>query len=81
MDRGVWDYFATESEIKDKQNELRSIRKENKSLITEISRVKIDKNFQRQLAKESLGVIAADEFLVLFAGESAESEELKADEL
>ncbi len=81
MDRGVWDYFATESEIKDKQNELRLIQKENKSLITEISRVKIDKNFQRQLAKESLGVIAADEFLVLFAGESAESEELKAEEL
>ena len=81
MDRGVWDYFATEGEIKEKQNELKSIQTENKSLKAEIARVQIDKNFQRQLAKESLGVIAADEFLILFAGESAESDEVKPAEL
>jgi cell division protein FtsB len=81
MDRGVWDYFATEGEIKEKQNELKSIQTENKSLKAEIARVQIDKNFQRQLAKESLGVIAADEFLILFAGESAESDEIKPTEL
>jgi cell division protein FtsB len=81
MDRGVWDYFATEGEIKEKQNELKSIQTENKSLKAEIARVQIDKNFQRQLAKESLGVIAADEFLILFAGESAESDEVKSAEL
>lgn len=73
MDRGVWDYFATESVIKDKQNELSAIRNENKDLKAEIFRVQIDKNFQKQLAKEHLGVIAADEFLILFAGESAQS--------
>jgi cell division protein FtsB len=70
MDRGVWDYFATEGLIKEKQEELSSIQKENKDLKTEISRIEVDKNYQRQLAKEHLGVIAADEFLVLFAGES-----------
>jgi hypothetical protein len=31
MDRGVWDYFATEGEIQKKQNELNSIKEENKS--------------------------------------------------
>lgn len=72
MDRGVWDYFATEGAIKDKQEELRSIREENKSIKTEISRIQLDKNYQRQLAKEHLGVIAADEFLILFAGESGD---------
>ena len=81
MDRGVWDYFATEGEIKEKQNELNSIQTENKSLKAEIARVQIDKNFQRQLAKESLGVIAADEFLILFAGESGDSDETKTTEL
>jgi len=73
MDRGVWDYFATEKNIDEKHNELRAIGVENKELKTEIGRVKMDGGFQRQLAKEHLGVIAADEFLILFAGESAES--------
>lgn len=73
MDRGVWDYFATESEIKDKKYELSSIRKENKELKAEIVKIQVDKNYQKQLAKEHLGVIAVDEFLILFAGESETS--------
>ena len=73
MDRGVWDYFATEGAIQDKRDELASIKKENGELKTEISRIQLDKNFQKQLAKEHLGVIAVDEFLILFAGESSES--------
>ena len=72
MDRGVWDYFATESNIREKQNELKSFQTENKALKTEISRIQLDKNYQRYLAKDHLGVIAADEFLILFAGESDE---------
>jgi cell division protein FtsB len=75
MDRGVWDYFSTEHDIKLKQEELSSIHRENKELSTEITRIQVDRNFQRQLAKEHLGVIAADEFLILFAGESGESSE------
>jgi cell division protein FtsB len=73
MDRGVWDYFATEGDIREKQDELKSIQAENKSLKTEISRIQLDKNYQRHLAKDQLGVIAADEFLILFAGESSDS--------
>lgn len=72
MDRGVWDYFATESDIREKQNELKAIQVENRDLKKEISRIQLDKNYQRQLAKEHLGVIAVDEFLILFAGESPE---------
>lgn len=75
MDRGVWDYFATERTINERQEELRSLEKENKEIQTEISRIHVDKNYQRQLAKEHLGVLAADEFLILFAGESAETTE------
>lgn len=75
MDRGVWDYFATEGAIKEKKTELRSIQDENKSLRSEIVKIQSDKNYQRQLAKEHLGVIAADEFLILFAGETPESPE------
>lgn len=74
MDRGVWDYFATEGVIREKQDELQSIRTENKELKTEISRIQVDKNYQKQLAKEHLGVIAVDEFLILFAGETSETD-------
>lgn len=73
MDRGVWDYFATENAIQEKHDELESIQVENKELKTEIVRIQSDRGYQRQLAKEHLGVIAADEFLILFAGESNET--------
>lgn len=73
MDRGVWDYFATEGVIREKQDDLMKVQVENKELKTEITRIGLDKNYQRQLAKEHLGVIAADEFLILFASESSES--------
>lgn len=73
MDRGVWDYFATEKSIREQQDELRTIQKENKELRAEIERIQLDRNYQKQLAKEHLGVIAVDEFLILFAGESNES--------
>jgi cell division protein FtsB len=81
MDRGVWDYFSTENRIQEKRDELRSIQRENKELSTEISRIKLDKNYQRQLAKEHLGVIAADEFLILFAGEAATSDTEQPDSM
>jgi cell division protein FtsB len=72
MDRGVWDYFSTEGVIQEKQEELASIRMENKELKAEITRIQVDKGYQKQLAKEHLGVVAADEFLILFAGENPE---------
>jgi cell division protein FtsB len=72
MDRGVWDYFSTESEINKKRSELKSIQLENQDLKAEISRIQLDRNYQKQLAKEHLGVIAADEFLILFAGEASD---------
>jgi cell division protein FtsB len=72
MDRGVWDYFATEGVIQEKKTELKNIALENKELRNEILKVQLDRNYQKQLAKEHLGVIAVDEFLILFAGESSE---------
>ena len=73
MDRGVVDYFSSESRLQEKREELEMVRKENKDLTAEIQKIKHDRNFQKQLAKEHLGVIAADEFLILFAGESTET--------
>ena len=73
MDRGVWDYFATENFIHEKNEEVVTIQNENRELEVEIERIQVDRNYQRHLAKEHLGVIAVDEFLILFAGELPES--------
>ncbi len=81
MDRGVWDYFATEGVIQDKREELRSIQNENKDLKIEITKIQLDRNYQKQLAKEHLGVIAADEFLILFAGENPDSSETSKEDI
>ncbi len=73
MDRGVWDWFSTENVIKEKKEELAELQRENKAIKAEIGRIQVDKGYQKQLAKEHLGVIAADEFLILFAGEVPET--------
>jgi cell division protein FtsB len=73
MDRGVWDYFATKGRIQEMNDDLTSVRKENKDIKAEIGSIQMDRNYQRQLAKEHLGVIAADEFMILFAGESVDN--------
>lgn len=74
MERGVIDYMGMDGKIKDSEHELSRVKSENAEIGTEIRRISLDKSYQRQLAKEHLGVIAADEFLILFAGESAETE-------
>ncbi len=74
MERGVIDYMGMNGKIKDSQHELSRVKNENQDIGKEIRRISLDKTYQRQLAKEHLGVIAADEFLILFAGEAAETE-------
>lgn len=72
MDRGVYDYYSTQNLIKTKNQDIQNLTRENEELKTEISRIHVDSNYQRQLAKEHLGVIAADEFLILFAQDNKE---------
>jgi cell division protein FtsB len=74
MDRGVIDYVSMDGKLTDRGQELTRVENENKEIGSEIQRISLDKTYQRQLTKEHLGVIAADEFLILFAGESQESE-------
>ena len=81
MDRGVADYFSSESRLQEKREELEMVRKENKELTVEVQKIKHDRGFQKQLAKEHLGVIAADEFLILFAGESTETASVESRQL
>lgn len=74
MDRGVYDYYATQNAISEKNQELNNLSRENENIQAEVSRIHLDGNYQRQLAKEHLGVIAADEFLILFAQDTEDKE-------
>ncbi len=74
MERGVIDYLGMNSRLNEKKNEIIRVEKENTSINQEIRRLTLDKSYQRQITKETLGVIAADEFLILFAGESEETQ-------
>lgn len=73
MERGVIDYVGMNGKITERETELARVQAENDSISSEIRRISLDKSYQRQITKEILGVIAADEFLILFAGESSET--------
>jgi cell division protein FtsB len=73
MDRGFMDYQGLNNRIMSQKNELRLIRTENTELAKEIQLIQFDKSYQRQMAKEALGVIAADEFLILFGSETPQT--------
>ncbi len=74
MERGLLQYWQMDGTLAEREAELNRVREENGALRAEIRRIDMDKGYQRQLAKEHLGVIAADEFLILFAGEAPETE-------
>lgn len=67
MDRGVLDYYTMGQTIKTKHYNLELLKKENYDLEIEIQKIKSDRSYQKLLAREHLGVIASDEYLVLFS--------------
>jgi cell division protein FtsB len=71
MDNGVLDYHRMENHISEKEYHLESVKQENAGLVTEIHRIKTVPSYQKKLAREHLGVIAADEYMILFAQDSA----------
>lgn len=73
MDRGVIDYFRMQNRLSSMTSEHQFYQTENISLRQEIKKIRYDSSYQRSLAKEHLGVIAADEFLILFAQDAKDS--------
>jgi cell division protein FtsB len=70
MDGGLIDYNSMENTLENKEYDLTLLRQDNVELIKEIHKIKTSPSYQRKLAREHLGVIAKDEYLVLFAKES-----------
>lgn len=67
MDRGVVHYYQMQDTLTEKQRELEMVESENTELISEIHQIKASPAYQKKLAREHLGVIAKDEYLILFA--------------
>lgn len=69
MNNGLIDYYKMEETLKNKEKEYFSIIQENKDLKQELKLIKSSRSYQKKLARENLGVISSDEYLVLFAQE------------
>ena len=63
---GVMDYYSRVNSFEQKQNEYSKIIKQNKEILTEIKKIKTNKSYQKKLVRDNLGLIATDEYLVVF---------------
>lgn len=70
MERGVIDYYSTQNHIQEKIHQISLLKEENQALVHEIHEIKVNPAYQKKLAREHLGVIAKDEYLILFASDS-----------
>tara|TARA_Y100000768_G_C23991171_1_gene693325 strand:- start:5663 stop:6133 length:471 start_codon:yes stop_codon:yes gene_type:complete len=67
MDSGILDYHQMEKTIQDREQTLVELRQENVQLIKEIKKIKSSSAYQKKMAREHLGVIAPNEYLVVFS--------------
>ena len=70
MDSGVIDYYDMENTLEKSEYQLELIKEENAELVKDIHEIKTNHRYQKKLAREHLGVIAKDEYLILFAKDS-----------
>jgi hypothetical protein len=73
MEGGVVDYNSMENTLIKKKHNLQSVRKQNAELIQEIHKLRTSPQYQKKITREHLGVIAKDEYLVLFSKDSGHS--------
>lgn len=69
MEGGLVDYHSMDTALVDKEHKLQELRAENAQIVNEIHKIKTSPRYQKQLAREHLGVIAKDEYLVLFSSD------------
>ncbi|MBD65012.1 MAG: hypothetical protein CME62_07380 [Halobacteriovoraceae bacterium] len=66
MEGGVIDFHQMDSVLIEKKAYLEQLKSENKSLALEIKKMRTSPQYQKKIARDHLGVIAKDEYLVLF---------------
>ena len=73
VDRGVIDFYQMEEKLDERQFAIDQTRFESQELQKEIVQIQKNKAYQKQLARDHLGVIAENEYLILFANDSKRS--------
>lgn len=69
-DRGMIHYYSQENFIRQKIHQNQLTRKDNLALAKEIKKITRDPVHQRKLARQHLGMIAKDEYLIVFPKEN-----------
>lgn len=64
---GLLELYQSKSQILEGQKYLVQLQGENKALSTEIGKLKNNSRYQKKIAREHLGAIAHDEFLIIFS--------------
>lgn len=67
MNQGIINYFQKKEIINERLTLIDQLKAENIQLLKEIKRANEDVRYQKNLAREQLGVISAEEYLILFA--------------
>ncbi|MCY4524145.1 MAG: septum formation initiator family protein [Halobacteriovoraceae bacterium] len=70
-ERGMIDYYGRKKILTERNNILYRLKEDNKNIIKEIRKIKMDENFKKKIVRDRLGFISADEFLILFQKDSA----------
>ena len=70
MENGVVDYYKLQSTIEASHQKLALVKKENAELVSEIHKIQTSGKYQRKVARDHLGVIASNEYLILFSQDS-----------
>ena len=66
MDRGLYHLIDMNQHLDQMQENLVFLKQQNDGLKSEIKQIKSSPRYQRKMAREHLGVIAKDEYLILF---------------
>lgn len=69
MEGGLYDFHAMDNALTEKQAKLESLRVENANIVREIHKIKTSPKYQKKIARDHLGVIAKDEYLVIFSSD------------
>lgn len=69
-ERGVVEYYSQQSRLMEKIHLQKSILEENKALSEEMKRIKYNNAYQKRIVRNRLGLIAKNEFLILFSEDS-----------
>lgn len=70
MDRGVIEYFDSKDKLALMEFQLKQGKEEITLIKEELELIKTSRSYQKKLARDHLGVIGPDEYLVLFAQEN-----------